>query len=78
MNFQDEPEYEQPPDLPPRSEDFHEEEAPPLPYRSEEVEEDEAEYEELSEAAPPPPETDEGEYEELAEAAPPPPPETGV
>ncbi|KAK2859071.1 hypothetical protein Q5P01_003691 [Channa striata] len=75
---EDEPEYEQPPDLPPRSEDFHEEEAPPLPYRSEEVEEDEAEYEELSEAAPPPPETDEGEYEELAEAAPPPPPETDV
>lgn len=56
--FQEEPEYEEPPALPPRSEDILEPEAPPLPYRSpavEEAEEDEGEYEVLTEATPPAP-----------------------
>lgn len=54
-HFQDEPEYEEPPALPPRSDDFLDEDAPPLPDRSADVEEDEGDYEELAEAPPLPP-----------------------
>uniref|UniRef100_A0A8D3DT59 Hematopoietic cell-specific Lyn substrate 1 n=1 Tax=Scophthalmus maximus TaxID=52904 RepID=A0A8D3DT59_SCOMX len=36
----DEPEYEEPPALPPRADDFHEPDAPPLPDRSAGVEDD--------------------------------------
>uniref|UniRef100_A0A3Q1BTJ7 SH3 domain-containing protein n=1 Tax=Amphiprion ocellaris TaxID=80972 RepID=A0A3Q1BTJ7_AMPOC len=43
--FQEEPEYDEPPALPPRSDDF---DAPPLPVRSAEVEEDDGDYEELA------------------------------
>lgn len=60
--FQEDPEYEEPPDLPARSDDFLEIDAPPLPHRSADVEEEEDE--------------DGGEYEELAE--PPPPALTGL
>lgn len=60
LRFQDEPEYEEPPELPARSDDLLDAEAPPLPYRSNAVEEEE--------------EDDDGEYEELAEPAPPPTP----
>lgn len=53
--------YEEPPSLPPRSDDFLEEETPTLPHRpakvdeEEEEEEDKGVYEELSEVAPPAP-----------------------
>lgn len=62
--FQEDPEYEQPPDLPPRSEEFLELDAPPLPERSAQVDSQEDEV------------GDEGEYEELVE--PPPAPLTGL
>lgn len=54
QSFQEEPEYEEPPALPPRSDDFLEPDAPPLPHRSADVDEEEndGEYEELE---PPPP-----------------------
>lgn len=55
--MKEEPEYDKPPALPPRSEDFEEPDAPPLPDRSELVDDGEGEYEELSEAPPPPPPT---------------------
>ena len=55
MLFQDEQVYDEPPALPPRSDDFLEPEAPPLPDRSAEVEHDEEDYEEIDEPPPLPP-----------------------
>lgn len=55
QHLQDEAEYEEPPILPPSSDDFLDADAPPLPERSAEVDEDEGDYEELAEVPPPPP-----------------------
>ncbi|XP_074554926.1 src substrate protein p85-like isoform X3 [Halichoeres trimaculatus] len=61
----EEPEYEEPPALPPRSEDYLDEmEAPPLPRRSVDMEE-EAEYEDVAGPPPPPPAAD-NDYEDLS------------
>lgn len=68
--------YEEPPELPPRGEDFLDVNAPSIPPRSSEVDEieedegeDEGEYEELSESQPPPPPSQlsdgENDYEDL-------------
>uniref|UniRef100_A0A7N6FEB9 SH3 domain-containing protein n=1 Tax=Anabas testudineus TaxID=64144 RepID=A0A7N6FEB9_ANATE len=63
----DDPEYEEPPALPPRSDDFIDEDAPPLPYRSTEVEEDDGDYEDLAEGPPLPSREEDAEhdYEDL-------------
>lgn len=61
MYEEEEPMYEEPPSLPPRSDDFLEEETPMLPHRPAEVDEEEEEE-------------DKGVYEELGELAPPAPP----
>ncbi|XP_041636958.1 hematopoietic lineage cell-specific protein isoform X2 [Cheilinus undulatus] len=62
-------EYEEPPALPPRSEDLLDDEvdAPPLPQRSADVEEedDEGDYDNLAEPPPVPTETDH-DYEDLS------------
>ncbi|CAG04186.1 unnamed protein product, partial [Tetraodon nigroviridis] len=63
LTFQEEPQYDEPPSLPPRSSDFLEAEAeadaPLLPNRSPQVDEEEEEdtgvYEDLGELAPPAP-----------------------
>lgn len=49
------PDYENAPDLPPRSCDFQEPDVPPLPPRSNDVDEevDEGEYEDVAEVNPP-------------------------
>lgn len=53
--MQEEPEYEEPPALPPRADDFLEMEPPPLPHRSADVEDEEGgEYEDLAEPPPAP------------------------
>lgn len=59
--------YEEPPSLPPRSEDFLEADVPTLPLRSPEVDEEAEKKEEEEE------DDDKGVYEELGELAPPPP-----
>nr|XP_033930783.1 hematopoietic lineage cell-specific protein isoform X2 [Pseudochaenichthys georgianus] len=82
--LEEEPVYEEPPVLPPRSEDSNSLEAHPPPemFADVEEEEDEGEYEELADPPPPGPpglsadmeedeEEDEGEYEELADPPPP-------
>lgn len=53
--FQEEPEYEEPPALPPRLDDFEEPGAPPLPERSIDVDDDDGEYEDIGHPPPPPP-----------------------
>lgn len=61
--FQEEPQYEEPPCLPPQSNDFLEVDAPLVPHRSAEMDKDEEEEEEEEE--------DKGVYEDLSELAPP-------
>ncbi|XP_007555282.1 src substrate protein p85-like isoform X3 [Poecilia formosa] len=60
--------YEEPPDLPPRSDDLLEPVDPPLPPRSAAVDEveDGGDYDELSETPAPEPEEDGGEYEDVS------------
>ncbi|XP_014853967.1 PREDICTED: hematopoietic lineage cell-specific protein-like isoform X3 [Poecilia mexicana] len=60
--------YEEPPDLPPRSDDLLEPVDPPLPPRSAAVDEveDGGVYDELSETPAPEPEEDGGEYEDVS------------
>lgn len=55
FTFQEEPEYEEPPALPPRLDDFEEPGAPPLPERSIDVDDDDGEYEDIGHPPPPPP-----------------------
>uniref|UniRef100_A0AAX7V9J6 SH3 domain-containing protein n=1 Tax=Astatotilapia calliptera TaxID=8154 RepID=A0AAX7V9J6_ASTCA len=61
----EEPEYEEPPALPPRLDDFEEPGAPPLPERSIDVDDDDGEYEDIGHPPPPPPQPDENDYEDL-------------
>ncbi|XP_014904417.1 src substrate protein p85-like isoform X2 [Poecilia latipinna] len=60
--------YEEPPDLPPRSDDLLEPADPPLPPRSAAMDEveDGGDYDELSETPAPEPEEDGGEYEDVS------------
>ncbi|XP_030005885.1 src substrate protein p85-like isoform X1 [Sphaeramia orbicularis] len=63
---EDEAEYEEPPALPPRSEDFLDMDAPPLPERTAEVEED-GEYEDIAEPPlSPEPSAADNDYEDLS------------
>uniref|UniRef100_A0A3Q0QXG8 Hematopoietic cell-specific Lyn substrate 1 n=1 Tax=Amphilophus citrinellus TaxID=61819 RepID=A0A3Q0QXG8_AMPCI len=65
--FQEEPEYDEPPALPPRSDEFTERDAPPLPDRSADVDTDEGEYEDIGHPPPAPqPEAEDNEYEDLS------------
>ncbi|XP_068573424.1 src substrate protein p85-like isoform X1 [Cebidichthys violaceus] len=66
---EEEPIYDEPPALPPRSDDFLDLDAPPLHSRSaadEEDEEDEGQYEELADLPPPPLTADDNDYEDLS------------
>ncbi|KAK5848954.1 hypothetical protein PBY51_008632 [Eleginops maclovinus] len=57
--------YEEPPELPPRTEDFHSHDPPPAPDMCADVEEDEGEYEELAEPPAAAPTADDNDYEDL-------------
>ncbi|XP_029969591.1 src substrate protein p85-like isoform X4 [Salarias fasciatus] len=65
---EEEPLYEEPPPLPPRSDDFPDPDAgPPLPERSAGLDEDEGDYEDISEPPPPPqPTATDDDYEDLS------------
>ncbi|XP_068611291.1 src substrate protein p85-like [Brachionichthys hirsutus] len=64
---EEDPEYDEPPDLPPRCEDFLEPDAPHLPESQPNLdnEEDDGDYEEVAELSPPAPADADHDYEDL-------------